>query len=134
MRIPLRRLSLERSLRRSLRSFFTRLLTRRHKKQPAAAQGAKDSLSLENSAVPEDMPANTAGTSRAARKSMKKEKGSKTEPASSSDGWESSTPLSSSLEVPELTEEHTEEPPKKKGVLRRWLQKSVTTQDNNVSL
>ncbi|KAJ8374948.1 hypothetical protein SKAU_G00055280 [Synaphobranchus kaupii] len=118
-------------LRRSLRSFFTRLLTRRRKKQPVVAQGAKDSLSLEDSAVPEDMPANTAGTSRAAHESMKKEKGSK-----------SSTPLSSSLEVPE----HTEEPPKKKGFLRRWLQtlsgcfsgcrgkKSVTTQDSNVSL
>ncbi|KAJ8337320.1 hypothetical protein SKAU_G00385400 [Synaphobranchus kaupii] len=106
------------SRRRSLQSFFTRLLTRRRKKQPVVAQGAKDSLSLEDSAVPEDMPANTAGTSQAARKSMKKEKGSKTEPASSSDGWESSTTLSSSLEVPE----RTEEPPKKKGFLRRWLQ------------
>ncbi|KAJ8379398.1 hypothetical protein SKAU_G00001760 [Synaphobranchus kaupii] len=130
------------SLRRSLRSFFTRLFTRRRKKQPVVAQGAKDSLSLEDSAVPEDMPANTAGTSRAARKSMKKEKGSKTEPASSSGGSESSTPLSSSLEVPE----RTEEPPKKKGFLRRWLQtlsgsfggcrgkKSVTTQDSNETL
>ncbi|KAJ8381835.1 hypothetical protein SKAU_G00026130 [Synaphobranchus kaupii] len=130
------------SLRWSLRSFFTRVLTRCRKNQPVFAQGAKDSLSLEDSAVPEDMPANTAGTSWAARKSMKKEKGSKTEPASSSDGWESSTPLSSSLEVPE----RTEKPPKKKGFLRRWLQtfsgafsgcrgkKSVTTQDSNVSL
>ncbi|KAJ8336192.1 hypothetical protein SKAU_G00395350 [Synaphobranchus kaupii] len=138
----------KRSLRRSLRSFFTRLFIRRCKKQPVVAQGNEDGL--EGS---EDPLANAAGPSQAACNNTKKGWGAwgrkaaerqsdSTEPASSSslEFPESSTLWhSSSPNLPECPEE----PPKEKGLLRRWLsacfggcrdKKAVAIQESNASL
>ncbi|KAG5857020.1 hypothetical protein ANANG_G00014100 [Anguilla anguilla] len=111
----------------SLRSLFTRLFTRRRKKQPAAAQGSEDGLEGSAScAVPGDQPAQNTGS----------------EEQAGEDQCQSPT-AGSSVRAEESTAH--EEPPKKKGFMR-WMRtvascfsgcrgkKAVATEDSNSSL